>query len=136
MAAILPVMDIFGIFEFFGDLNLILKIFVWLTLVSWIRNHVGTGPVSWILIIGLTYFVIFNGWQLFGPIYVLYMLLMFGISGIIIDFFFISAGGQPQPTDVEGMESPISSGVDLQEKRMHGAHAAHAASHAARMMRR
>ena len=130
----LPILDIFGIFELFADIDLIVKIFVWLTLVSWIRNHVGTGPVSWILIIGLTYFVIFNGWALFGPIYVLYMLLMFGVSGIIIDFFFISAGGQPQPTDVEGMESPISHGVDLQEKRTHHAHAAH--SHASQMMRR
>ena len=90
MGFIFPFLDIFGIFEFLGDLNLVIKIFAWLTLVSWIRNHVGTGPVSWILIIGLPYFVIFNGWQLFGPIYVLYMLLMFGISGIIIDFFFIS----------------------------------------------
>ncbi len=131
MAVIFPVLDIFGIFEFFGDLNLVIKIFAWLTLVSWIRNHVGTGPVSWILIIGLTYFVIFNGWMLFGPIYVLYMLLMFGISGIIIDFFFISAGGPPQPP--EGIEeSPVSSGRDIQDRM----HQQHAASQAARMMRR
>ncbi len=130
----LPILDIFGIFEFFADVDLILKIFVWITLISWIKNHVGTGPVSWILIIGLTYFVLFNGWQLFGPIYVLYMLLMFGISGIIIDFFFISAGGPPPPEGME--ESPISHGVDLQEKRTHGMHGAHAASQAARMMRR
>ena len=112
-----------GIFEFFGDLNFIIKIFAFLTLVAWVRNHLGTGTISWILIIGLAYFIMFDGWVLFGPIYVIYMLLMFGISGILIDFFFIAPGGPP-PAPVEGMESPISHGIDLQ-KRMHE-QAAHA----------
>ncbi|VVC00148.1 Uncharacterised protein [uncultured archaeon] len=119
------------IFDLFSDMNLILKIFVFMTLVSWVKNHLGSGALSWILIAGLTYFVLFDGWAIFGPIYILYMLLMFGISGIIIDFFFIGAGGPP-PAPEEGMESPVSSGVDIQ-KRMQE-HAAH--NTAARMMRR
>lgn len=131
MTAILPVLDIFGIFEFFGDLNFIVKIFAFIMLVSWVKNHVGSGPVAWILVAGLAYFILFDGWALFGPIYVLYMLLMFGVSGILIDFFFISAGGPPPPPE-EGMESPVSSGIDVQRRMQE--QAAH--SHAARMMRR
>ena len=128
---IFPLLFIDSIFEFFGDLNLIIKIFAFLMLVSWVRNHIGTGAMSWVLIAALTFFIFLDGWAIFGPIYVLYMLLMFGISGIIIDFFFVGAGGPP-PAPEEGMESPVSSGLDIQ-KRM----AEHAArSHAQRMMRR
>ena len=114
------------IFELFNDFNLIIKIFVLMTLVSWVKNHVGTGPMSWILVGGMGYFILFDGWKIFGPIYVLYMLLMFGVSGVIIDFFFVG-GGSGGGGEQKGMESPVSSGVDIQ-RRM--------ASQAAQKMRR
>ena len=125
------VLFIDSIFEFFNDINLIVKIFAFLMLVSWVRNHIGTGAMSWVLIAALTFFIFLDGWAIFGPIYILYMLLMFGVSSILVDFFFISAGGPPK-AEQEDMESPVSSGVDIQ-KRM----AEHAArSHAQRMLRR
>ena len=105
--------------ELFSDINIILKIFVLMTLVSWVNNHVGKGPLAWILIAGMGYFILFDGWKIFGPIYILYMLLMFGISGVIIDFFFVGGGGAPERED--GLESPVSTGIDLQ-KRMTGQH--------------
>lgn len=108
--------------EFLSDINLILKIFVLMTLVSWVKNHLGSTPLSWIIVAGLGYFILFDGWAIFGPVYILYLLLMFGISGVIIDFFFVG-GGQPEGKD--GMESPVSSGVDI----------AHRMQHAARMRR-
>ena len=108
-----PLFTLLFIFELFSDLNFIIKIFVLLTLISWVNNHIGKGPLSLILIGGIGYFVLFDGWKLFGPIYVLYMLLMFGISGVIIDFFFVGGGGGPEK---EGMESPVSSGVDIQKR--------------------
>ncbi|HLC92100.1 MAG TPA: hypothetical protein VJH23_00130 [archaeon] len=111
-----------GVFEIFNDFNLIIKIFVLMTLASWVRNHLGDSPLSWILIGGLGYFILFDGWAIFGPIYLLYMLLGFGVSSVIIDFFFVGGGSPPAPE--EGMESPVSSGVDIM-KRMHEAHAAH-----------
>src|SRR3989344_6444866 len=114
-----------GVFEIFNDFNLIIKIFVLMTLASWVRNHLGDSPLSWILIGGLGYFILFDGWAIFGPIYLLYMLLGFGVSSILIDFFFVGAGGGPAPPE-EGMESPVSNGVDIM-KRMHESHgAAHA----------
>ena len=126
----LNLFPMFFLFDFFADINLILKIFVLMTLVSWVRNHLGTGALSWILIGAMGYFILFDGWAIFGPIYLLYMLLMFGVSAVLIDFFFRSAGCPPQQE--EGMESPVSSGVDL-SNRMKGAHAASAAQ---RILRR
>ena len=110
----LPLMFIGYFAELFGDVNLIVKIFVLLTLISWVKNHVGSGPLSWILVAGMGYFILFDGWRIFGPIYVLYMLLMFGVSGVIIDFFFV--GGGSGGGGKKGMESPVSSGVDLQRR--------------------
>src|SRR3989344_947906 len=111
--------------ELFSDINLIIKIFVLMTIANWVRNHLGSSPLSWILIAGLGYFILFDGWAIFGPIYLLYLLLGFGVSSVIIDFFFVGGGGQPENGD---MESPVSSGVDIM-KRMHEAHHA---SHAGR----
>lgn len=102
--------------ELFSDANLVIKIFALLTIVSWIRNHVEDGPLAWIIMAGMGYFILFDGWAIFGPIYVLYMLLMFGVSAVVIDFFFVGGGGAPE---VEGMESPVSTGIDIQ-KRMQG----------------
>ena len=118
-----------NIFEAFNDFNFIIKIFVLMTLASWVRNHLGDSPLSWILIGGLGYFILFDGWAIFGPIYVLYLLLGFGVSSILIDFFFVGAGGAPKPEGME--ESPVSSGVDIMS-RMRGAHAARQAHQAMR----
>lgn len=93
----------FGLFLFLGwlfeswtDLQLVLKIFVLITIVNFVRNHV-QGPLSIAIIIGVAWFVLFDFWWFFGGIYVLYTLLMLGISGIMIDFFFtrgMGGGGQ------------------------------------------
>src|SRR3989344_9188323 len=117
-------MVLLDIFEIFNDFNLIIKIFVLMTLASWVRNHLGDSPLSWILIGGLGYFILFDGWAIFGPIYVLYMLLGFGVSSVIIDFFFVG-GGHP-PEGEEGLESPVSSGGDIMKRMHEGRHAAHA----------
>ncbi len=122
--ALLNGLVMLDIFEIFNDFNLIIKIFVLMTLASWVKNHLGDSPLTWILIGGLGYFILFDGWAIFGPIYLLYMLLGFGVSSIIIDFFFVGGGGGP-PQGEEGMESPVSSGIDIM-KRMHEGH--HAAS--------
>ena len=36
---------------------------------------------------------------------------MFGLASIFIDFFFVTAG--PKPGEMQGPESPVSSGVDI-----------------------
>ncbi|MFH1255680.1 MAG: hypothetical protein V1494_00135 [Candidatus Diapherotrites archaeon] len=113
---------LFSIMEFAGDFNLVLKILVLLTIANFSLTHLGKGPMSWIVIIGFAYFVLFsNLWLLFGGVYLLYMLLMFGFGHILIDFFFISAGSGPKPE--EEMESPVSHGVDLAKRQNQLAHA-------------
>ncbi|MFH1586975.1 MAG: hypothetical protein ABID38_03915 [Candidatus Diapherotrites archaeon] len=103
-----------GFFELLGDLDLILKIFVLMTIYSFAKNHLGNNFLAIIIVGAFTYFIFFSGlWFIFGGIYLLYMLLTFGIAGIMIDYFFVG-GGQ---TAGEGNESPVSSGADV-AKRM------------------
>ncbi len=78
-----------GLFE---DFNIVIKIFVLLTIISFLKNHLGTGALSVALMLGFSWFVFFEAWAFFGGIYILYMLLAMGVSGIIIDFFFVSGG--------------------------------------------
>ncbi|MFH1224885.1 MAG: hypothetical protein V1676_03700 [Candidatus Diapherotrites archaeon] len=119
---------LFSLGEVWGDLNLVLKIIVLITVASFVRGNLGDSALSWIVIIGFGWFVLFDGWMLFGPVYVLYILLGLGVSGILVDFFFISMnmgapmGGQQQ--------EPISSGTDVLQKRMvHGHMQGHMATH-------
>ena len=97
-----------------SDANIVLKIFVLLTIASFFLNHLGKGPISIVLIVGVSYFVLFDLWALFGGIYIIWMLLLFGIAGVVIDFFFVGAFS---PQQQEGMESPMSSGADLMKRQ-------------------
>ena len=119
-----------GLTEFFTDINFVIKIFVLMTIISFVNNHIENKALKIIVLFVLAFFIIFDYWALFGGIYILYMLLMLGISGVLVDIFFVSGmmGGQ---------EPPEVSGKDVKE-RSHGAHhAAHGAMQAAaRMFRR
>ena len=103
---------LFSFSDFFSDMMFVLRIFVLLMIISFITMHLGKGPLAIVLIVGISWFVLFGAFWFFGGVYVLLMLLMFGVSGILIDFFFIRGpvGGQ-QP------ESPVSHGIDLMQKR-------------------
>jgi len=110
---------LFSLGEIWADFNIILKIFVIMTIYSWTRNHFGNSALGWVIFAATTFFVVFELWSIFGGIYLFYMLLLFGVSQIMIDFFFITAG-QPQ---TKGMESPVSSGKELAGRQMQMAHA-------------
>ncbi|MBU0662100.1 MAG: hypothetical protein ABH854_02395 [Candidatus Diapherotrites archaeon] len=112
------IVGLWSLGEGLADLNIILKVFVLMTIVSFVRNHLGDGALSWIVILGFAWFVLFDGWALFGPIYILYLLLGLGASGILVDFFFVTAGGGGKKKGE--MESPISAGSDLLARRMVG----------------
>ena len=103
---------LFSFSDFFSDMMLVLRIFVLLTIISFVVMHLGKGPLAIVLIVGISYFVLFGAFWFFGGVYVLMMLMMFGVSGILIDFFFIKgpAGGNQS-------EAPISHGIDLMQKR-------------------
>lgn len=94
------VLSIFG--ELFADMMLALKIFALLAVVSFVYSHLGKGPLAYALIGGVSWFVLFDYWKFFGGVFVLYTLLTLGISGILIDFFFVSGmtgGEEARPVD-------------------------------------
>ncbi len=110
LAALTLLFALFSFSEFLSDMTLVLKIFVLLTIISFIVMHLGKGPLAIVLILGISWFVLFGAFWFFGSVYVLMMLLLFGVSGILIDFFFVGGmGGQP--------EQPVSHGLDLKAKR-------------------
>ena len=75
----LDVAVLFWLFEFFRDMIFVVKIFVLLTIISFILQHLGKGPLAIVLIVGFSYFMLFSPFSWFFEItYVLMMLLLFG----------------------------------------------------------
>jgi len=113
---LLPVMFalFFNIFEMYNDAQFIIKIFVFVAMVSFVKNHVGGKTIGMLVMAGIFVFIFGDLWRLFGTLYILYMLLIFGIAGIIIDFFFVGGmTGQKQQTPEGMMSAPLSSGADV-----------------------
>ncbi len=109
--ALFSFIPLFALTETISDLVLALKIFVLLSIASFVWNHIGRGFLATVLIIGIAWFVLVDYWKFFGGIYLLWVLLTLGISGVIVDFFFVSQMG---PEEVSANEpSPVSSGIDL-----------------------
>ena len=113
--------------EMFNDLNLALKIFALLTIISFVSTHLGKSPLAYAVIAGISVFVLLDFWVFFGGLFILWTLLGLGITGMFIDFFFVSnmgGGGQQQ----EHEPSPVDHSGDLAErarqlegaKMMHG----------------
>ena len=115
LVASLPT-TLFSIGDLVIDFSFVLKIFVFMTIYQFAKNHVGGGPMGIAVILIFSWFVLFVFWPLFGTLYLLYMLGMIGIGGVIIDFFFVAprageGGG-------EHASSPVSSGADLAKRMM------------------
>ncbi|MFA4856038.1 MAG: hypothetical protein WC634_05665 [archaeon] len=93
LGTVFPAMlALLSIGEFFSDMVMVLKIFVLLTIISWVVMHLGKGPLAIVLIVGISWFVLFDMFWLFGGTYVLMMLLTLGVAGIFIDMFFVFPG--------------------------------------------
>jgi len=96
--------------ELLGDLTFILKIFVLMGVFSYVMNHVGKGPLGVFIFALISWLVIFDYFAIFGSIYILYILLTFGLISVIIDFMFITPGPAPK---APGMGEPVGSGKDF-----------------------
>ncbi len=75
----------------------VLKIFTLLAIFAFVTQNLGKGPVPIIIMLAMSWFIIFDHFLIFGGIYVLYVLMALGFSGVIIDFFFVNPGHTPQP---------------------------------------
>lgn len=117
---------LFSFLEFFADINFVLKIFVLMTIISFILTHLGKKTISLIIIAAFAWFIMFDMWALFGGIYILYMLLMFGVSTILVDFFFITAG-----SGTAHENRPEVTGQEVGERAKQAQHMQHGAAHKA-----
>lgn len=97
--------------EMLSDMNLVLKILVLLAIFGYVTQHLGKGPLSILIIVGMSYFIIFDYWKFFGGVYILYMLITMGIGGILIDFMIITSSAQGK------QEGPISHGRDFMSRQ-------------------
>lgn len=111
-----------GLGEIFADFNFVLKLFVLITIVSFVKIHLGNSPLGLLLIAGITYFVFFaeHLWPLFGGIYIFYMMIMFGFSAVLIDWFFIVPHHMlPPAQQLPGTgpaSSPVGTGKDVMQR--------------------
>ena len=100
-----------GLSELSGDMIFVLKIFVVMTIIAFVTQHLGKGPLAILVIVVLSWFIVFDYFRFFGGVYVLYMFVTLGFSGILIDFFFVNPGsGQPN-------EGGISNGKDFMARQ-------------------
>ncbi|MFH0954793.1 MAG: hypothetical protein V1777_01705 [Candidatus Micrarchaeota archaeon] len=109
------------LFQMFQDFNIILKILVLVMIMSFVLNHLGKGPMAWIVMAILAYFVIFDSWKIFGPVYILYMVLALGFVGFLIDFFFMSTPLQARHVKGGEMEGPNSMDAKARQDILHKA---------------
>jgi len=68
------------------------KIVILMFIVGWVRSHLGGGLVATIVMLFLGYLALFQYFYVFGPITILYLLVIMGATGIIQDFAF--GGGE------------------------------------------
>jgi len=99
------------------DMTLVLKIFVLLTIVSYVTQHLGKGPIAILIIVVLSYFIIFDYFYIFGGIYVLYMLVLFGVSQLLMDFFILAPQAMMEQSMGGGEVENQPNGQDMRERQ-------------------
>ena len=102
----------------FDDMTLVLKIFVLMTVISYVIQHLGKGALSLLIIAVMTWFIIFDYFYIFGGMYILYMLALSGGEQLLMDFFIVGpqimAGAQGQEGEGEHM-----TGIEMKERQKH-----------------
>ncbi|NCP72237.1 hypothetical protein GW835_02485 [archaeon] len=91
--------------NFLNDFDLILQLFLILTIIAFIRRRVTHNTLALFLISVTVIAMIFLFWPVFKIGYIFYILLSVGVAGIFVDFFFISAGGSAEEMMGKKMET-------------------------------
>ena len=84
--------------QLIGDINLAItgfKIIVLLFIIQFIRSHFNAGVLPILLTIVIGYIFLFHYWAIFGPIMLVYFLLIFGFTSALLDIAIVKpwAGG-------------------------------------------
>jgi len=106
--------------ELFGDMNFVLKIFVLMTIFSYVTQHLGKGPIAIIIVLVISW-MIFSNFAIFGSIYVLYMLVLFGVTQILMDFFILAPQAMMEQNMQKGGEvenQPNSKDMQDRQRQM------------------
>lgn len=114
VGAILPFVLFFE--ELFGDMNFVLKIFVLMTIVSYVTQHLGKGPLA-LIIIAVIAWMIFSNFAIFGSIYVIYMLVLFGVTQILMDFFILAPQAMMEQNMKGGETENQPNGADMADRQ-------------------
>lgn len=112
--SILPFILLFE--EMFGDMTFVLKIFVLMTIVSYVTQHLGKGPLA-IIIVAVIAWMIFSNFAIFGSIYVLYMLVLFGATQILMDFFILAPQAMMEQNMKGGETENQPNGADMADRQ-------------------
>ena len=72
-----------------------LKIVVLLFVVGWVRTHVGGGRLGTFVLLLVGYLILFPYWYLFGPLAILYLLAITGVTGLAMDIVFTHQAYNP-----------------------------------------
>ena len=121
------------ILGFFEEMYFVIQVFIMISIISFILNHLGKGLLSIILIIVMFYVVFILIPAISIGAFMIYTLLMAGVSTLFVDFFFITAG-QPGQQHQQGEERPDVLGTDVKERQKQLQHAHHASHQAIGML--
>ena len=103
--------------DLFGDMTLVLKLFVLMTIVSYVTQHLGKGPLALLLIAVLSWFIIFDFFYIFGGIYILYMLVLFGVTQLMMDFFILAPQAMMEQQMQGGEVENQPNGMDARDRQ-------------------
>ncbi|MFC2174425.1 hypothetical protein ACFLQ2_00960 [archaeon] len=65
-----------------------LKIVMLLFIIGWVRSHLGGGLVATIVMLFIGYLALFQYFAVFGPLTIVYLLIIMGVGGAITDLAF------------------------------------------------
>lgn len=82
---------LFQLGSIFSDFEIIMKIAGLLFIVSFVRQHIQHPILSNVVILGLSAFLLFDVWKIFGSALFLYILVSFGVLHTIVDLSFLGA---------------------------------------------
>jgi hypothetical protein len=99
-----------------SDFQFVIQIFIMVSIISFVLNHLGKGALSIIIILLMFYVVFIMLPALSEAVFILYTLLMIGVSSLLVDFFFITAGSGGQQQQ-QGEERPDVIGQDVQARK-------------------
>src|SRR3989344_526991 len=114
-----------------SDFQFVIQIFIMVSIMSFVLNHLGKGLLSMVVILVVFYVVFFIIPGLSEIVFILYSLLMIGFSTLLVDFFFITASAPQQPQE---SERPDLTGTDLRDRTAAMEKARHAGHQAAGML--